>query len=66
VAPYSMVGSLCFYCDCIFFQHLKMGLHVIINGEQIFESSKNIQLHVGNRQNENYWLMNLGDKVGLH
>jgi hypothetical protein len=31
-----MVGPLCFYCDCIFFQHLKMGLHVIINEEHFF------------------------------
>jgi hypothetical protein len=26
VAPYNVVGPLCFYCDCIFFQHLKNGI----------------------------------------
>jgi len=31
-----------------FFQHLKMGLHVIINGEHFLGSSKNIQLHAWN------------------
>jgi hypothetical protein len=31
-----------------FFQHLKIGLHAIIDGEQFLGSSKNIQLHVWN------------------
>jgi hypothetical protein len=43
-----------------------MGLHVVINGEQFLGSSKIFNYMFGTKQNENYWLMNLQDKVGLH
>jgi len=48
---------------CIF-QHLKMGLHVLMNN--FWEVQKIFNYMFGTRQNENDWLMNLQDKVGLH